>query len=424
MQRIVHVSSTPARLCVPKDSTEQETLRYGLCFPFQAGPTTAGIFCNLRREYAPTVDFEAGTDVILFDRLRDIPRVTPIQLARNHVEDHPGTGESWVMVKYPVTGGFVPLGAKRADGTPHPHAGTGFGRMYVWGQVPETALALSERRDMPGSDFAYTLLQQYRYDGTIFTITDERKLTRADMPAGLSLEAGFTGAIPDEDDLLFPMLGSVSGGICVSGVARWRRQDGKWWPVEFHPVPGTEATMEPSLVRDTDGSLLFCVRGNAPDTIHAVRIWRSTDLVHWELLLHEPSMIGRAPVTINSADGSPYVVGTPIDPSAPRETYQPRERLWIWPLERSRRSFRPPIVLHDAVNEFGYDAPGGDGWFIDHPAGFTVRLADREWHHLAGYRCMDRGEITRMAQPTPDTGAYLREVHTTGPVMAPWLFDM
>ena len=40
------------------------------------------------------------------------------------------------MVKYPVRGGFIPLGAKLSDGTPHPHAGTGFGTSQAMAWTP------------------------------------------------------------------------------------------------------------------------------------------------------------------------------------------------------------------------------------------------------------------------------------------------
>jgi hypothetical protein len=49
-----------------------------------------------------------------------------VPISRNTIVDDPAAGEKRVFVAFPEIGGFIPLGARRADGTPHPHAGTGF----------------------------------------------------------------------------------------------------------------------------------------------------------------------------------------------------------------------------------------------------------------------------------------------------------
>ena len=84
-------------------------------------------------EYAPGTDFEVGTDMILLSDLSQLSAANALPVSRNHEEIKPNSGrpsENSVMVKYWIRGGFVPLGAKRQDGSSHPHAGTGFG--FCW----------------------------------------------------------------------------------------------------------------------------------------------------------------------------------------------------------------------------------------------------------------------------------------------------
>ena len=117
-------------LQMPPDTPPGEIWRYGLAIPFQIAPRRAAIFCNIRKDRGLGADFEVGTDVIIFDSLSDIRADQATPVSRNHEQPNPRSqppGARSVIVKYPVRGGFVPFGAGRADGTPHPYAGTGFG---------------------------------------------------------------------------------------------------------------------------------------------------------------------------------------------------------------------------------------------------------------------------------------------------------
>ena len=127
---ISRVTRGGLKLVSPPDVTRGEVWRYGLTYPFQVAPRKAAVFCNVRRVNNPGVDFEVGTDVVLFDSLSNFKALSTVPVSRNHEEPNPNSNpanERAVMVKYPVAGAFVPWGAKRADGTPHAHAGTGFG---------------------------------------------------------------------------------------------------------------------------------------------------------------------------------------------------------------------------------------------------------------------------------------------------------
>src|SRR5437868_10575991 len=55
-----------------------ETLVYQLSFPFQVAPKLAGLFADFRLGFAPSQDFEAGGDVVLFDDLNQIGRIAPV----------------------------------------------------------------------------------------------------------------------------------------------------------------------------------------------------------------------------------------------------------------------------------------------------------------------------------------------------------
>ena len=121
-------------LISPPSTPPGETWYYQVILPFQVAPRLAAAFCNIRKEYASGADFETGVDVVLFDDLSSVSADHAVPITRNHEEPNPRTnppGAKSIMVKYPAAGGFVPLGAKRLDGSPHPHAGTGFALVYV-----------------------------------------------------------------------------------------------------------------------------------------------------------------------------------------------------------------------------------------------------------------------------------------------------
>ena len=91
------------------------------------------------------------------------------------------------MVKYPVAGGFVPAGAKRADGSPHPHAGTGFGlsTAQAWPQHDRDLGHNADRigrRAYPGAQaHEYLELQQLSYDGSRFRAEKAKAWTEVEM---------------------------------------------------------------------------------------------------------------------------------------------------------------------------------------------------------------------------------------------------
>ena len=413
---VTGVTRGPADLAVPPNTPEGEQMRYGLGFPFQVAPSKAALFCNLRIEGVPVGDFENGTDVILFDALSNVAADGAIPISRNEKPVDPQTGEQHIIVKYPVVGGFVPLGAKRADGSDHPNTGTGFG--------------ICAALEFPVNEEGYFTwdmkyihhLEVYQliYDGRTFRVLrSEMKKADTLLPVPDSqwhiVQNGITNAIPDGDDLLQALLAS-NGQASVSGVARWERRYGLWRPVSFVPItPAGESWVEASLIRDADDCLLFSARGYGAKLQDMIRVWRSTDAgATWQLVIEVPGVRTEAPISLNIAlDGTPYIAANRVD--------QWREMLCLWPLNADRSALEEPIILRDAPTEFG-PAPGGGQWMLDHPNAATLRLADGQWHNVLVYRILDHAEH-RGAAPPPQTGCYVEEVLSAGPPIPAWKFE-
>jgi len=411
VSRIAGVSRGAPALVKPSGDTKDQVLRYGLGLIFQVAPRTAAASCNIRTVGAGHWDFEDGSDVVVFDDIATIARQKRIAIARNEEDRDPATGRKRIAVNYPVFVGFVPLAAKRPDGSAHPGAGTGFGishalcfelndqGFFTWDQTPR------EHR---------YYVRQFAYDGHDFRVVKTEKKS-AGKPLKIADGAwaitapGMSAAIPDGDDLLLAV--SASDGTRESaGVSRWRRRQGDWAPVAFYGVSGG---MEPSLVRDIDGSLLYSVRGTGREG-QAVRVWRSVDSGrNWEQVLHVPTLRSDAPVVLNrAADGTAYLAANHPDSF--------RAKLCLWPLNAQRTGCGPAIVARDCVGEFG-PPPVGTTWFADHPMATTVQLADGRWHNLLGYRVMAFSTKGVGGEKlTPRTGCYIEEVFSTAPARPTW----
>jgi len=433
---IVGVTREAADLVVP---AEGDGFRYGTGYLFQAGPTQAGLLCNLRTEGFPVGDFEAGMDAVIFDDAAKIGQARPVKVTRTTKYADRETGKWRIVLKHGTKGGFVPLGARRQDGSPHPFAGTGVSFCEAL-DFPMKGNGYYDKSEKTRGMVRTTEVQQLAFDGKQFSVTGVETFTEAKplRVAGTkwkitcpSLRMG----IPDGDDLLMAVAattGDTRGWFAkphTAGVSRWRCQGGRWRPVEFHPVVADVKTskrqvvygvvmrlvpIEPTLIRDIDGSFLFSARFayEAYDE-HVLRVWRSSDGVQWKRVLEHPEAKGQAPVSINrAADGTPYLVSNPLG----RE----RDRLVLWPLNDERTGVLDPILARDALKEFGR-TPSGKPWFMDHPNAAVLRLADGHWHNLLVYRIMDRGEHSGRP-PAQQTGLYVETVQSTGPERPVWRF--
>ena len=421
-------------LAVPGDQPADETWRYGLAFPFQVAAKRAALFANIRGKRGH--DFEVGTDVVLFDDLDHVSTGERVRVSRNETATNPKSnppGKPSILVKFPIRGGFVPLGAKRPDGSPHPHAGTGFGAAQIQGWTPD--------RDAPfrgAETYDLTEVYQFAYDGRSFKVTRTDRFEFDRLLAGTRIHnPGLSAAVADGDDLLFPM-GPVADRD-GSGVTRWRRGAEGWRPVAWHPVTSADGSFEPTLIRDVDGSLLFCARGSGAPDYFDIRIWRSSDGAQtWAKIIHWRGAIGSVPICLNqAADGTPYVASNLYEVflgKLPERYRLPRnasirlraggwmrDKVCFWPLNRERNSLDPPILARHCTAEFG-SAPGGLAWHADHPAATTVQLADGRWHNVIAMRICDGAEVWAGMNPQPPTGTYVEEVISTGEARPLWRF--
>ncbi|MCE9559998.1 MAG: glycoside hydrolase [Armatimonadetes bacterium] len=454
--RGLSVLQTPSRL-------PQGTIaRYGYGFPFQVSSTTAAIFANIHCKMARTEDFELGTDVVLFDDLRHLTADRVIPVSRNHEEYNPAAKEMGTMSKQCLVGGFVPLGAKRPDGSPHPHAGTGFG----WGMALSYAVDDGDlSKPYPGNfreekTHIYYELYQFAFDGEKFTVPAVEKLGVNDLlPGQFVYNSPMRTAIADGDDLLSAgVVGApgstvqdiMRGEISKCGIFRWRKGENGWRAVEYIPVVEDMMSFEPTLVRDTDGSLLFTVRPayESPEK-RSILVWRSKDGgKSWEKIIHAKNIRFQSPITLNTAaDGTPYIVCNHLlsalmdyeegfmDGSA-RTTC--REMLAVWALNPTRDALHSPHIASFPRYEYGppptystYSVVNegdagqmnkGRDWTSDHPTAMTLRLSDGRWHHLLCYRVLAQAEVQGPIPPTPYSGLHVEEVFSVGEVKPEWNF--
>lgn len=411
LEDIVMITHGPPDVVAPPKNTSGQPSRYGIGYPFQVSENEAGLLCNLRAIGPGYSDYENGTDVFVFDKLRALPGATAIPITRNKRYKDATTGKPRVIVKFPVVCGFWPLGAKTTHGSRHPGEGAGFGFCQ----------ALSFESDEQGS-FTWTkpfvrYVETFvlRYDGRRFHILQHALVGPDPLPVigggeWQLVAPGLTNAIPDGDDLLLPLVARRGAGH-RAGVCRLRWQNNAWIPVDFSPVgPGSE----PSLIRVADGTLLFTARlgGDQGSTILA---WRSTDAgAVWKEVLRRTGMRTSSPVSIHRTLG-----GIPFVAANLRGTN--RDKLCFWTMHDAELT--GPRLIRDCPEEFG-PLPPETFWAVDHATSAVVRLADEHWHALLAYRIKAYHLPTRGREEPdlPQTGCYVEEILSTGAPVPAWRF--
>lgn len=469
------MSLSGPRLRTPSSSDVRADHIYGVPALFQVSPTAAACVLNIRVIGVSQVDFENGADVVVFDSLDGIRPETAIPLVRNEPAVDPATGTRLVLIHHAPNGGFVPLGARLADGRPHPAAGTGFGISVVVPHLEHAPTGATPTTVRSSVGFRLILLQ-YRYDGRTFQIVSRRRLAGNELlPGWTILNRGLGTAVPDGADLLFGLVAGRQGphvqahrdqlsaagrreltsahpvfGECYgSGVSRWQYGPEGWLPVSYVPVTGLgpDMSFEPSLVRDRDGGLLLAVRGKGSNadpgeldagmenTYEHFRVYRSRDAgTTWERAIHLARMRSPTPVVINRLrNGEPYLAGNPykdlmLDAKG-RKIYKirVREELMAWPLTADRRGVGAPVMLLDTNAKFGpvrqYDElDHANHWHADHPEGAVVRLRDGQWHSLLGFRVTDTALCGFGVPPPPQAGTWIEEVTCPGESLPAWQF--
>lgn len=391
---IVSITKGGRALFLTPDTPPGQEWIYQTGFVLQFSPTEAGMFAGVRLGRTPIVDLEVGSDLICFEDLRRIPSRGPVPLTRYFETNHPRTG-SRIYVCAGVCGGFVPLGAKRADGSPHPHAGTGYGLGQWIGFPVELESKKDTHLDLKSDVYMSLVLQQYAYDGEQFRITRSEEMDDTELIPGIQVaHHSCSTSIPSGDDLL---AGLCTGNLtnCRSGLSRWQRgEDGCWRPIEYRTI--VEATMEPSLVRDIDGSLLMSFRPHLPiaQDSHRLQIWRSADEGRsWHVIIDVKPFWQACPMILSrAADGTPFLaLNRYREPAINR--FAKREMIWAFPLSDNRRTLLDPIVVRDATMDFG-PPPHGTKWRVDHACGTTVRLAMASG---AMFLCIEASKTQRCA---------------------------
>ena len=411
---ITGITKGGADLSIIPDTPPGELWRYGGGGAFQVAPHLAAFFCSIWVEGKGNIDFVNGSDVILFDDLSDISADNAIPLSRNE------TGESFVVVKGTVAGGFVPFGARLTDGSLHPHAGSGFGFNYALKYMfDETG-----HYDYRESKEKWLEFFQFAYDGQEFQILKKERVEYETLlPNWEFLGGGLTNAIPDGQDLLFSVTAKNENGA-VSGITRCKYEEDGWRLTSFVPVAKNRAGDkgpwveggEPSLIRDVDGSLLFSAR-SAGEANYDMAVWRPTDSGEtWKQIVYRKDCRARSPITINrTTDGTPYIAANLPSNSRTREV------LGLWQLNEERTDFKDLIIARDCRAEFGF-APSGSWWRVDHPRSTVLQLADGAWHDVLIYQIADNLQIEGDADMAPHTGHYLEEVFSGGKAIPAWKF--
>lgn len=411
--------------------------RYAVATPIQVGPNTAALIVGREAVSGRALDFADGCEAILFDRLDRIDPAGALVLSANTEETNPHNGERVLMIKFPFAGAFVPLGARRQDGTPHPHAGTGF-LVTVTHGIPMRILdgegGFDGRWVMAPDLFRELELLQVSFDGARMAVTCRERMGFRDLMPGVTIFNRGLSFVADGDDLLLPMQGAPGADdrqwatTVGCGCLRWRRDSEGWRPVEFSPATGEINGFEPTIVRDQDGSLLMTARQTGADVPEkfSVFVWRSTDGGRtWTKTLERRRTRADSPVTLNVApDGTPFIAANLLTPNlTPRGGFGYwRDVLALWPLSKDRTKLEKPAIVRCASFEWG-PAASDFGWNVDHPIGARLRLADGRWHSVLCSRGMDRGETGAGLPPTPHTGTYVDEVFSSGQqAPGPWLF--
>ncbi|MBL9215875.1 MAG: hypothetical protein JNG83_10410 [Opitutaceae bacterium] len=433
----------PKALEAPLDTPPGKTWRYMLNYPFQVAPNLAAAYVNFKDCGFRGQDFEAGNDIVLFDRVDGLDPRRAHPVSRLEIVPNPNNGGvPAYMNKYPGTLGFVPFGAKGADGRPHPHAGTGFVMVSSSARPvdeSEGVTSIGVLRYRGEKRFERLELYQLSYDGRKFTVGSREIVQGIDLLPGSGhvFENGGMGcAIPDGDDLLTGADARLETGTATAGgLMRWRRTGGSWRPARFDPVSPYDQSLETTVVRDLDDSLLVHVRAR-PQLGPPIRLWRrAAEGKPWERKIHLLRMTPSAPITLGRAvDGTPFIACNLFQPQInPTPGYPElegltaggprgkRSTICINVLNEARDGFEAQFIARDPLVEFGAP-PRGSLWAADHPTASVVRLADNAWHCVMGYRMLEWKENTDFVPPCPQTGSYLDEIVSYGSPRPLWNF--
>ncbi|NLX04865.1 MAG: hypothetical protein GXY33_06955 [Phycisphaerae bacterium] len=315
-------------------------------------------------------DLCVGNDGFVVRSLAEIDPGKAIALNRPDPEFRGRAGTGF-LAKYPLTGGFVPAGAKFADGGGHAGAGTGV--------LAGAAVAFAADKTSAEADSEILIeVIGVRWDGSALTVTGRELMKHAlgyrlqgvalshFCPKGQDWLAPF---VTDQGIVVFRLAFSDGGwrfASCGEPFVTHRRQD---W---FFSV----GESEPSI-QECDGTYVATTRGADGKS----RVYRSSDGLNYTLWFERDHP--HVPQALNKGlDGSLYLATNP-------GVGWLRNPLAAFPLADG--AFGEAIVVHD--QDGIRDDKGEKVPFIDHGVGSNVYLEGR-WRHLLWYRVCDLRERT------------------------------
>jgi hypothetical protein len=347
---------------------------YELAFCTQLDETHALIIVNLDEQGGG--DLCVGNDGFVFEHISDIREENAIVINRVDPNFRMKNGEKGYLAKFPGPIGFIPLGAKLADGRDHPAAGTGF---FLSG-----CIAKEEKQAAHEPETPYELIQ-LRWDGESLTVSPGVLIEEL---LGLELNGGtaITNACPQGESLLLPA--GVADKICIFQFD-WNGQE---WAATKHGepfvtvpgkpgMPGEEfkisaGEIEPSLQRHGDRFLLY-TRGND----YFGRLYESEDGFNFRLVLTRPNHT--VPQILNQGLDGEYYVATNPGPGMIRNP------LLAYPVQGD--GWGEALTIYDQEGIRGDD--GDKIPFIDHCISSNIFLEGR-WRHLVFFRVCDLKERT------------------------------
>jgi len=347
-------------------------------------------------------DLVAGNDAFVFTALDEIQPAKAIIVNRGVPDFTMADGRKAYLAKFPAFGAFVPLGAKLADGSDHPSAGTGLLVSCCVTFAPDKKSAL-----LNPDSFIETI--QVSWDGESVRFYDHRYHTEF-LGLPLSGDRCLGTFCPIDRGFLLPF-GIVGRGICVM---RFDGDESGWHATSRgEPFYTNPASSEPSRAGDpwkyvpgeSEASLkragakyyLF-TRGTDP----MGRLYESADGFAFALKLERPNVT--VPQVLNQGlDGSLYLATNP----GPGWLRNPLVAYNILGEGAASEGF----MLHDqdgARDDTGESIP-----FVDHAVGANVFLDGRPRHFLF-YRVCDLKERT-LHQFQIEEGDHLALYGESGP---------
>ncbi len=421
-----------------------------------------GTILQLDREHAVLIaslreegghDFCVGNDAFVFEHLADIVPERALPINRLEVNRPLKSGKgTCILGKFPASGAFVPLGAKMADGSPHPAAGTGF---LVSGTLPFLPDRSLGHPDAGPDDRPFDLIQ-LKWDGKELKVT---QITQVHDLIGRRIgRMGLSNFCAQDSGFLCPF-GPIDGSFVV--VVRFDWDGDAWTPTQAgqpfitaqqqawrggaadstwnttSPKAGTGAGAAPRDKPLTEDEKKVTPGQPLPTNVYRyLEVESSIVHVGSRYVIHTRGVDAKGRV-YTSADGlnytfafdhhnerTPQVLNEGLDGSLYLATNASpgriRNPLFAYAVSLEHREVKDPLMVHD--DKFVHASGGAEHPFIDHARASNIYFGGR-WRHLLLYRVCDLRETNGQGMPAkPQSGLYLAEFEYPKTTVKPHLF--